>query len=290
MSRKKKKQNKIIGFLVVLLIIYGFHVGLFNEPIDYTKDVVKEIQKNENLAEVPLECEDCISIANWNIQTFGKTKWGREYVREKIIEIVPNYDIIFIQEIRDKSGDVFEELCDELMPYYRCEISSRAGRTSSKEQYGLVYRRDIEIQEIIDYNLDEDANDYWERPPYRVDFIIENYTFTAYNIHIKPDDVDNELLYLESLVEKEKNEENVVLLGDFNADGFYYDEDDNQFFLNYEWVIDNSIDTTLGKTDNTYDRIIMNKDMYNEYYAKGVYTNITTNISDHYPVWAQIEI
>ncbi|MCK5107650.1 MAG: hypothetical protein KAQ83_02905, partial [Nanoarchaeota archaeon] len=192
---------------------------------------------------------------------------------------------------------VFEELCDELMPYYKCEVSSRAGRSSSKEQYGLIYRKDIQIGNIVDYNLDEKSNDFWERPPYRVDFIIGNYSFSAYNMHIKPDDVDDELLYLESLVEGENKESstnpnkgNVILLGDFNADGFYYKEDENEFFLSYEWVIDNGMDTTVAKSDNTYDRIIMNEDMYEEYYTKGVYTNVSQDVSDHYLVWAQIKI
>ena len=281
---------------ILILLIYGFFNGYFDNAIEYSGEVVKDFQKEENLQEIPVECKDCISIANWNIQTFGKTKWAKEEVKEKIVSVIPNYDIIFIQEIREKSGDSFVELCLELEEY-KCEISSRAGRTSSKEQYGVIYQEDIIIENIIDYNLDENANDFWERPPLRVDFIVDDYSFSVYNIHIKPDDVSNELKYLEDLVNEEEgvkaaypNKDNVLLLGDFNADGFYYDEDQNEFFLGYEWVIDNSIDTTVAKSDNTYDRIIMNKDMYKEYESKGVYKEVIKEVSDHYLVWVQVKI
>ena len=196
-------------------------------------------------------------------------------------------EIVFIQEIRDKSGEVFEELCENLEDY-DCEVSSRAGRTNSKEQYGLIYKNSFEV-DIKDYNLDENSNDFWERPPLRADFTIDNYEFTVYNIHIKPNDVENELEYLEQLVETENNLDNVILLGDFNADGSYYDEDNKEIFLEHEWVIDDSIDTTVAKSDNTYDRIIMNEQMYEDYESKGVYKEVSKEVSDHYLVWVQVK-
>lgn len=282
-----KTRTKLFLFLIIVLVAYGLYSGAFTGMAVYSKEVVNDFQKEENLPEIPPECKNCISIANWNIQTFGAAKW--ESSGERILEILPNYDIIFIQEIRDKSGESFDSLCNDLQGY-KCAISSRAGRTSSKEQYGIVYRRDIEIENIIDYNLDPRANELWERPPVRVDFKVNNYDFSAYNIHTKPDDAGREMEYLESLVSREENNDDVIILGDLNADGFYYDEDSISIFKDYKWIIDNSMDTTVAKSDNTYDRIILNKDMNREYKSKGAYKDITEDISDHYPVWVQIKI
>ena len=290
-----KTIQKLFVVGIFILLIYGYSNGYLNSVVEYTGKVVKDFQKQENLPEIPGECDSCISIANWNIQTFGKTKWAKENIKEKIISVIQNYDIIFIQEIRDKSGESFDELCSSLEGY-KCEISSRAGRTSSKEQYGVIYQEDIIITDTIDYNLDKKSNDFWERPPLRVDFNVNGYEFSAYNIHIKPNDVQEELQYLEVLINEEegvkadnKNKENVIILGDFNADGFYYSEDDKDVFLEYEWVIDDNIDTTVAKSDNTYDRIIMNDDMYNEYNSKGVYKELNKEVSDHYLTWTQIQ-
>jgi len=287
-----KPLRKLFLVLFLGLLIYGNYNGYFDEAIEYSGEVVKDFKKEENLQEIPVDCDDCISIANWNIQTFGKTKWAKEEVKGKILNVLPYYDIIFIQEIREKSGESFDELCLELNDEYDCIISSRAGRSTSKEQYGVIYRKDITVERVIDYNLDADANDFWERPPLRVDFIVDEYSFSAYNIHIKPDDVLEEFGSLERLVEKEDHKEtdNVILLGDLNADGFYYDEDKNELFLDYEWVIDDSMDTTVAKSDNTYDRIIMSDNMYRDYESMGVYKNVVKEVSDHYLVWVQIDI
>ena len=287
-----KPLRKLFLVLFLGLLIYGNYNGYFDDAIEYSGEVVKDFKKEENLQEIPVDCEGCLSIANWNIQTFGQTKWAKEEVREKILNVIPYYDIIFIQEIREKSGESFDELCLELEGEYDCLISSRAGRSSSKEQYGVIYKNEIIIENVIDYNLDENSNDFWERPPLRVDFIVEDYSFSAYNIHIKPDDVLEEFGYLERLVEKEGHDkkDNVILLGDFNADGFYYNEDKNELFLDYEWIIEDSIDTTVAKSDNTYDRIIMNDNMYSDYESIGIYKNVVKEVSDHYLVWVQIDV
>ena len=228
-----------------------------------------------------------IKIANWNVQTFGTTKWSNPAVKQKLLEVIPIFDIIFIQEIRDSTNTVFPELCDALKEEYACAISSRAGRTNSKEQYGVIYNKNIELVQLVDYNLQQENNQYWERPPVEVQFKYDEYYFTIYNIHIKPDDASNELKYLE---EKTSDSGNVIWLGDFNADGDYYDEDQDIVFLDDKWVIEDSEDTTVAASSNTYDRIILNKDMYQEYASHGIYTDITSEISDHYPVWVEIRV
>jgi len=265
------KLKKVFFILVLIAALYfGYQ---------YTQDTIP-------IGNIIVPPDETFTIANWNIQTLGDTKWGKEEIREKILTTLPNYDIIFIQEIRDKDGSVFEDLCNELQNY-ECEISSRAGRSTSKEQYGVVYKNYIEIIDAIDYNSEEN-NEYWERPPLRVDFKVEDYYFTAYNIHIKPDDVDSELDYLERLAYSEENQENVILLGDFNADGSYYDEEDNLYFQDHHWIVKNKDDTTVAASDNTYDRIIINDNMFKEYVSYGIYTDIEKEVSDHYLVWVEI--
>ena len=281
------KFTTILGIIVLLGAAYiGFTGDLTDDlvanvvlPIFDYEEPTLNIQPRE-----PFTGES-ITVANWNIQVFGESKWSKPEVREEIIAIVDDYDIIFIQEIRDSSETVFAELCAQVTTH-DCSVSSRAGRSTSKEQYGVLFRQGIRIGEAIDYNNDEESQDVFERPPIAIDFIVDDYQFTAINIHVKPDDVHNELSALEEVAQDFQG--NIMLLGDFNADGSYYDENEKTHFLEYEWVIDNSIDTTVAKSDNTYDRIILNNDMYKEYVSHGVFNDIGKEVSDHYVVWVEI--
>ncbi|HME87431.1 MAG TPA: endonuclease/exonuclease/phosphatase family protein [Candidatus Nanoarchaeia archaeon] len=224
-----------------------------------------------------------LRIGNWNLEIYGKKKADNPEVIKKYADVVDDHDIMFIQEIRDKSDTAFKRLCSEL-PKYDCFASSRAGRTNSKEQYGVIYKKGIGIEKVVDYN--PDPQDRWERPPLAVTFIKGNYKFTAYNLHAKPNDVQRELSHLEKLVE---NEGNVMIIGDLNADCSYLNEKTMNVFKSWFWAIDNLQDTTTGPTNCTYDRILLNQDMRKEFAARKVHTkDITPKESDHYPVWTEI--
>ena len=220
-----------------------------------------------------------VKIANWNLQIFGVSKASNETLLNFYADTIDDYDIIFVQEIRDVSGESFDKLCNKL-PEYSCKISSRAGRSTSKEQYGLIYKKGIELTLFEDYNPDN--ADRWERPPIEVEFLIKNTTYTIFNIHTKPSDVPNEMKNLETIV---TNKENTIILGDLNADCSYYDNSKEPYFDNWTWVIKDDEDTTVADTDCAYDRIILNV----KYYNYGIYSQgITKDVSDHYLIWVEI--
>jgi endonuclease/exonuclease/phosphatase family metal-dependent hydrolase len=109
----------------------------------------------------------------------------------------------------------------------------------------------------------------------------------VYNIHAKPDDVEQELSHLEQMI---SNEGNLMVLGDLNADCNYYNPEDKGFD-GWEWVITDEEDTTSSATDCAYDRIILNADAYQEYVSHGVFKEgITKEISDHYLVWVELRV
>ena len=219
-----------------------------------------------------------ITIANWNLKIFGDSKAKNTDLMLDYAGIMRDYDIIFIQEIRDKDGSAFNSLC-LFMGDYECKISSRAGRSSSKEQYGIIYKKDINIIDFLDYN--PDAEDRWERPPIKVTFNDSGYVFTVYNIHTKPTDAENEIAYLDDIVQDQGN---VIITGDLNADCDYYEKPMIPDFGGWEWLIEDNEDTTVGSTDCAYDRIILNDNAYDEYISHEIRTDITEEMSDHYLV------
>ena len=229
---------------------------------------------------------DTFVIGNWNLEIFGDKKASDPSLMNEYSDVINHYDIIFLQEIRDQDASSFIKLCG-MLPDYECNISSRAGRSSSKEQYGIVYLKKFTLNRIIDYNFN--MSGVWERPPIRADFSIGNYSFTVYNIHTKPNETVKELRSLETLVDSEGTQGNVLVLGDLNADCSYYDPYYENVFSTWNWIIKSTDDTTTGASDCAYDRILLNSNMYSEFVDYGIYQdNIGEQVSDHYPVWVRL--
>ncbi|MBR9702385.1 hypothetical protein GOV13_05690 [Candidatus Pacearchaeota archaeon] len=227
---------------------------------------------------------DTVKIANWNLQVFGPSKASNIQLMQIYTSIIDDYDIVFVQEIRDQSRTSFPKLCSMIMNY-SCTSSSRAGRTSSKEQYGVIYRNGINITSFRDYN--PDSLDRWERPPIKVTFEINGKAFTVYNIHIKPDDVESEMNYLEDLA---KDRGDLIILGDLNLD-CNYDDGSAGDFESWNYLITDNDDTTSSSTNCAYDRIILNNNAYEDYAIHGIHTSgITQRESDHYLVWVEMEV
>lgn len=282
------KKNIILIILLILfiiIVIIGYYL-LIKQEIAREKANKPPVSRAVTMF-IP-DNDSTLTIMGWNIQIFGISKWNKTGVREKILEVVPKADIIFIQEIRDKSGEAFKELCNELNDSFNCNVSSRAGRSSSKEQYGIIYKKNINLTSFIDYNPDK--LDRWERPPIEAGFLIGNYELRATLIHTKPENATPELKELEMAYYLSSWLGNRVWLGDFNADCGYYDEKNKTIFLNEKWVIEDYDDTTATNSNCAYDRIIINTDMQEEYLRYGIYKNVTTEVSDHYPVWVEIKV
>jgi len=280
----------MIGFVIVITFVFpeagmemldkirnNDEVTLVNNPV-----INNPVVNNDNpVHEEP--SDDYLSLANWNLQIFGISKASDQELMNDYASIISDYDIVFIQEIRDSSGTAFNQLCS-LMNGYTCEVSSRAGRTQSKEQYGIIYKNYISLENFVDYN--PDSLDRWERPPVKATFNVNNYTFSVYNLHAKPSEVQMELRGLQNIVSNNGNE---VIIGDLNADCTYYDAYYGTEFDSWNWVISDYEDTTVSSTDCAYDRIILNDDAYEEYVSSGIRTQgITSDHSDHYLVYAEI--
>lgn len=255
-----------------------------------------------------------ISIASFNIQIFGKTKASKKEVMNILARIIVKFDIVAIQEIRDKSGIAIkrlEALIDNHGEDYSVITGDRLGRTHSKEQYAYIYKTDL-FELLNSYNYKEPGDrDIFPREPFLCHFKIKNtdFDFTLITIHTAPNTAGEEVeeLYEVVLDSKSDNhfkgEDDIIILGDFNADCTYYDENrvdidlkNNKEFL---WVIDNSFDTNVAKSNCTYDRIIITKSLFDKYAGEaGVFEfdkiykiDIEPEkISDHYPVFLFLNI
>lgn len=148
--------------------------------------------------------------------------------------------------------------------------STRLGRSSSKEAYAYFYNQ-TKVTEINNY-VYNNTNDKFEREPYIATFKSKNFDFTLIGIHTKSDDANQEIASLDTVVNNtlaaNPNEKDIIVMGDFNADGSYFNENNNTNpfkFSKYSWVISNDMDTMV-KTNWTYDRIVMTSETLSHEY------------------------
>jgi endonuclease/exonuclease/phosphatase family metal-dependent hydrolase len=230
----------------------------------------------------------------FNIQIFGRTKREKEDVMAILVNITRQFDLVLIQEIRDSSettAPLFLEMINEAEgPEYAYVRSPRLGRTSSKESYAYFYNTETVTHAEGSDHVYNDTDDVFEREPYIATFSSGGFDFTLVGIHIKPDDAPQEIgnltLVVASVLAEDPDEGDVIILGDLNADGSYFDEDATFNPLQaagYIWTVTDEMDT-MTKTDWTYDRIILLDATYGHEYVD---EELVWDVSDHYPVYAE---
>jgi endonuclease/exonuclease/phosphatase family metal-dependent hydrolase len=318
----KEKSMKFKLFTILILISLTF--GCISEDTEQTvQEIVHEIEQiehNEGQAiedtqpevlediQVNTSSDETLRIGSFNIQIFGVSKADKPEVMEVLADIVRTYDILAIQEIRDKSQTALPELVELVNSdgsNYEFVVSERMGRTTSKEQYAYLYNTDTILitSEALPYPEPE-GTDPFHRQPYIASFraVNGNYDAVLIVVHTDPDEATEEINALDEALEHAQNvysdEQDFIILGDFNADGSYFDEDSSSDLDDYYWVIDDTQDTTTKATDYTYDRIILTD--YSDFTGEfGVHRfdleyNLTYDetvaVSDHYPVYAEFNI
>ncbi|XP_057181897.1 deoxyribonuclease 1 like 4, tandem duplicate 2 [Triplophysa rosa] len=258
-----------------------------------------------------------MKIASFNIRRLGPTKLSDEDIVEYLIKIFSRYDIVVILEVVDKSGKAIEKFLRELnstgankkRPFSMMR-SSRLGRTLYKEQFVCFFRED-EAKLIDTYQYEDDQEgdeDAFSREPFILRFSCKHTVLkdlVLIPVHTKPKDSGKELdeLYDVFLDVKDKwKTDNVMILGDFNADGAYVSKKKMKGIrirsdLDFHWLIGDDVDTTASRSnDHTYDRIVVYKDdmlqavvprsakPFNFQQAYKLSDEMALAISDHYPV------
>ncbi|XP_074500129.1 deoxyribonuclease-1-like [Sebastes fasciatus] len=260
-----------------------------------------------------------MKIASFNIQRFGLAKVSDSDVLSTLVKIVSRYDIIVIIEVVDVSGASVRLLLKELNKvntthHYALQLSTRLGRNRYKEQFLFLYRDDV-VDLIDRYQYEDNQEndvDAFAREPYILHFKPHNTVLqdiVLIPVHTKPWDSERELdeLYEVFLVVKDKwKTDNIMILGDFNADGAYVTPNEMKEIRirsdkNFHWLIGDDVDT-MAKTsnDHTYDRIVVyGEDMlaafvpnsakpFNFHKEFAMTEEMALRVSDHYPVEVEL--
>jgi len=251
-----------------------------------------------------------LKVCSFNVQIFGANKVKNQAVMDILVKIFRRYDLCLIQEIRDTKDDSINALLAAINGKgddYRMIVSERLGRSNSKEQYGFFYKKD-KIKVVDSYHFDDDNNgDVFEREPFVVRFKAPSTAtkdFFIAGIHTNPGNAVEEVASLVDVYDDARARFKIdegIIMGDFNADCGYFAKkhwkthrmrNDQRF----KWLIGDDINTTVGKQDCAYDRVVVAgkklngqstaKDAKTYYYNQDykVDMELTKLVSDHYPV------
>ncbi|XP_078517998.1 deoxyribonuclease gamma-like [Lissotriton helveticus] len=260
-----------------------------------------------------------MKIAAFNARRFGIKKCNNEEVMCVITRIILRYDIVVILEVFDSKEKAAKLLMEKLNSCtqgcpYKYVISTPLGRGDYKEQYLFVYRDDVvKVKDVYQYEDSQKGDeDAFAREPFVVRFqskttALKN--FALIPVHTTPTDSVKEIdeLYDVYLAVKEKwNTQRVMILGDFNAEGSYVSKKKMKNIrlredTSFHWLICDDQDTTASKTtDCSYDRIVVQNEMY-----EGIVPNSakpfnfqeeydltdeeTLAVSDHYPIEVELK-
>uniref|UniRef100_A0A671U6R9 Deoxyribonuclease n=1 Tax=Sparus aurata TaxID=8175 RepID=A0A671U6R9_SPAAU len=253
-----------------------------------------------------------MKIAAFNVKNFGWKKANNRFVRTQLIKIVSRYSLVVALEVMDKSGKAMNKFLTELNASrrnkkhpYAMESSEPLGRKSRKEKFVFFYRIN-EVKAIKSYQWNEKSVDLLAREPFVVRFTVKNLVLIP--VHTTPGSAETELSALDDVVKAAKKKcrtKNIMILGDFNADGRYLPKKKKAkvsiYQPPYHWLIDEDADTTSSNNnDHTYDRIVVYGDdmldavepdsaqPFNFQRAYRLSDDKTQKISDHYPVEVEL--
>ncbi|NXX58790.1 DNAS1 protein, partial [Scopus umbretta] len=227
------------------------------------------------VAALLLHMATTLKISAFNIKVFGDSKMSNQTIADIIVSILLQYDITVVQEVRDTDLSAVKKLMDQLnsvsMHPYSFLDSIPLGRTSYKEQYLFIYRSDV-VSVLGSYYYDDGCEscgtDTFSREPFIVKFsspTTQVEEFVMVPLHSEPSSAAEEIDALYDVYTDVVNKwatNNILLLGDFNADCSYVTSAQWQSIRlrsldACEWLIPDSADTTVADTTNcAYDRIV----------------------------------
>jgi deoxyribonuclease-1-like protein len=250
-----------------------------------------------------------IRIASFNIQVFGESKLAKPKVMQILAQVIRRFDVVAIQEVRATTQDVLPRFVQQINAEgasYNFVLGPRLGRTSSKEQYAILYNQaTIQLVPGSMYTID-DPDDRLHREPMVAGFTVRGpppaqaFTFTLIDIHTDPDEVASEMNALDDVYravrEDGRREDDIILLGDLNTDDAHLGELGKMPYL--VAAISKQPSNTRG--NKLYDNIIFDRRATTEYTGRSGVLNLireyqlsmqdALEVSDHFPVWAEFSV
>jgi len=249
-----------------------------------------------------------LKIASFNLQHFGHHKAENPFVAETVIRVIRQFDVIALQEICTQQQDLIAIVVDRVNQAggrYDYLIGPRVGTRENLEQFAFIFNtQTIETDRDQLYSV-EDPDNLILRDPLVGWFRAKQsdarkaFTFTLVNIHSDPERADAEVRLLPELVQSirrdGRDEDDVILVGDFGADTL------SMAYLRQQgFTVTLSETPTLVSGSKTPDNLVLTSKATDEYIGRAgtldflrksnLSIDQALQVSDHLPVWAEFSI
>ena len=252
--------------------------------------------------------ENKILIASFNTLRLGNNK--KDYYQ--FSKIISKFELIGLQEVMNENSlkivkGNLEKITGKKWEYHISE--KPAGRGGYKEYFAYIWQKEkVTLEEATGYYKKENAAEF-EREPYGVRFRAGKFDFIfvlAHSIYGKKErerilEAARYILVYEFFRWSVPSEDDIIIAGDFNLPA------SNRGFgkllkhpEQIEYVLNPDVDlTTLGKKSlvNSYDNFFISRKHTKEFtgrygiynYIKNNYEEIKAYISDHLPIFIEID-
>ena len=258
----------------------------------------------------PRRAGETIRICSFNIQVFGQSKLAKPEVMEILARTIREFDVIAVQEIRSSAQDVmprFMDLINATGRKYEFVIGPRLGNTVSKEQYAFVYDSETIQTDVSALYTLSDPDNLLHREPLVGWFRAlgpsadQAFTFSLINIHTDPDDVAEEVDVLDdafrAVMNDDRNEDDVILLGDLNADPAHFGQLGEVSGIT---PLIHAPQKTNTRGSKLYDNLVLRLESTPEFTGRAGVKDLlrdynlsmeqAIDVSDHLPVWGEFSI
>lgn len=264
----------------------------------------------------PTRLASTMTIATWNILNLGPRTPVE--LRAKVLK---DYDFVGVQEVESLIG--LERLVEELtrvsgVVWQSVDSGKQVGKGNAGEYYAFLFKTDlVEHLSTGTRGIYADPGDIFSREPFCATFRARNFDFTAVNVHItwgkdralRGKEVEELARAFDAIQGLDPNENDILLMGDFNTDGPLHKAWAPLRGLGVLPVLSEGKTTLSGARHKEYasfyDNIWYPKQHTREFSGRaGIqafhtvlfpgdpHPNITARkqVSDHLPVWAEFRI
>ncbi|MDG1874971.1 MAG: endonuclease/exonuclease/phosphatase family protein [Mariniblastus sp.] len=249
-----------------------------------------------------------LAIGSFNIQMLGRTKMSKPGVVQVLVDVARRYDILAIQELRDKDQKVIPQLLNLINAdgmKYAAAVGPRQGypgRGSRTYYEQSVFLYDTSKVDLIGPTyVAEDRYQIMHRAPFVGHFRSvqapqeKAFQFVLMNVHVDYDEATAEFQALREIIRgiypNHPGEDDFILLGDMNDS-----PDSFPRWMNSQVVAIPAQTKTNTLQTKAYDNIIFDAMRTSEFQQQsGVFNLMETYglsqsdaqlVSDHLPIWA----
>ena len=236
---------------------------------------------------------------------------GKPGVVSILTDIARRFDILAIQELRDKDQGVIPEFLRQINAdgsSYAAAVGPRqgyivAGQTTRYFEQSVFIYDTTKVELVGPTYAAHDRYRIMHRPPFVGQFrclnvpIEQAFSFALMNVHIDPDEAHVEFEALREIIGEiytnHQGEDDFILLGDLNDEPHKYHK--YQWMRSQHAALPSTIKTNTVQT-KAYDNIVFDSGYTSEYRNQAGVMNVqqvyglslsdAQLVSDHYPVWA----